>query len=97
MGILEIVKAEIDNTEITLYKEGIFLRAYEHSAYLFVNQIKEYSITKKYYKNAKQEVVYIGFPQNSFSNIENCPATKLLKKSAVFLLSAKALLNANNF
>jgi hypothetical protein len=43
---------------------------YERSAYLFTKHIKEYKLTKKIYKNAKQEVVYLGFPQNSFSKIE---------------------------
>jgi len=70
MGISNILELEQVNTQILLHKEGLFLRAYEHSAYLFVKYIKAYNLTKKFYKNVKQEVVYLGFPQSSFSKIE---------------------------
>ena len=36
-----------------LHKEGLFIRAYEYSAFLFVKHIKEYQTTKKYYKTYK--------------------------------------------
>ena len=71
MKILDILELEQENTQIILHKEGMFWRAYEHSAFLFVKHIKEYSLTKKFYKNVKQEVVYLGFPKNSISKIEN--------------------------
>ena len=61
----------VDNTQILLHKEGLFVRAYEHSAYLFTSHIKLYNITKKFYKNVNQEVVYLGFPQSSLSKIES--------------------------
>ena len=70
MKILEILELEQENTQIILHKEGLFIRVYERSAYLFVKQIKAYNLTKKFYKNVKQEVVYLGFPQSSFSKIE---------------------------
>ena len=71
MGISEILKLEQANTRIILHKEGLFIRVYERSAYLFVKHIKAYNLTKKFYKNVKQKVVYLGFPQNSFSKIES--------------------------
>ena len=71
MKILEILELEQNNTSVILHKEGLFWRVYEHSAYLFAKYIKEYNLTKKFYKNVKQEVVYLGFPQNSVSKIEN--------------------------
>lgn len=71
MGISDILQLEQDNQQIILHKEGLFVRVYEHSAYLFVKHIKPYRITKKFYKNVKQEVVYLGFPQSSFSKIED--------------------------
>ena len=78
MGISEILELESKNRDITLHKEGLFWRAYEHSAYLFVKQIKEYNLTKKFYKNVNQEVVYLGFPQNSLLKIEAiCQKLKL--------------------
>lgn len=44
-----------------LYKEGVFWVAYEQSAY-FIVQHKDYKPTKKFYKNIKQSVVSVGFP-----------------------------------
>ncbi len=43
MKISEIVKTEEGDKDIVLDKEGLFWRAYEHSAFLFVNNIKEYT------------------------------------------------------
>ena len=70
MVISDILELEQENTQIILHKEGLFIRTYERSAYLFVNHIKAYNTTKKFYKNVKQEVVYLGFPQSSFSKID---------------------------
>ncbi len=70
MVISDILELEKENTNIILHKEGLFIRVYERSAYLFVKHIKTYNLTKKFYKNVKQEVVYLGFPQSSFSKIE---------------------------
>ncbi len=58
-----------DNTAIRLYEEGLFYKAYEYSAYLFVKHIKSYQVRKKFYKNIAQEVVAIGFPKNSFETV----------------------------
>lgn len=72
MVIAEVLELENKNTDsILLHKEGLFLRDYEHSAFLFVQQIKEYKLTKKFYKNVKNVVVYLGFPQNNFANAES--------------------------
>lgn len=71
MGILNILELEAENQQIILHNEGLFIKAYERSAYLFTKHIKAYKLTKKFYKNVKQEVVYMGFPKNSFSKIEN--------------------------
>jgi len=71
MGIRDILESEQENTQIILHKEGLFIRVYERSAYLFVKHIKSYKLTKKFYKNVKQEVAYLGFPQSSFSKIED--------------------------
>tara|TARA_R110000737_G_scaffold352539_2_gene398962 strand:- start:445 stop:918 length:474 start_codon:yes stop_codon:yes gene_type:complete len=62
MKISEIVSLEQDNNSIILHKDGIFWRAYELSAYRFVTSIKEYNVLCKFYKNIKQDVVYMGFP-----------------------------------
>lgn len=58
-----------DSTVIRLYEEGLFYKAYEYSAYLFVKHIKSYQVRKKFYKNIQQEAVAIGFPKNSFETV----------------------------
>ena len=72
MGISEKIKeiqtyAEAGN--IILYKEGNFWKAYEQSAYLFVKNIKEYLVQKKYLKIVSSEVVSLGFPVPSISKV----------------------------
>jgi hypothetical protein len=72
-----ILELEKENKQIILHKEGLFIKVYERSAYLFTKHIKEYKLTKKNYKNAKQEVVYLGFPKNSFSKIDGICKNKV--------------------
>lgn len=69
MAILKNILLQESNYAncIHLYREGIFLIAYDWSAYLFTRYIKEYSVRKKYYKVALREVCSIGFPQKAFS------------------------------
>lgn len=62
--ISEIVSLEAANRDrIYLHLEGIFWKAYQRSAYLFVNEYNKYKILKKYVKAVKQEIVVLGFPQ----------------------------------
>jgi len=85
MKIHEILTLEKTNTNtIFLLKEGIFYRAYELSAFLFVTHIQNYSVTKKFIKSVSKQIVYIVFPAtylhtilqkaagNSVINTENC-------------------------
>ena len=70
MNIKEILKLETDNdSSIILHKEGLFWRAFEVSAFLFVQHVKEYQLTKKYYKNVNREVVYLGFPDSALEEV----------------------------
>ena len=69
MKISEIVKREDPNNGIVLHKEGLFWRAYEFSAFLFVNNIKEYKVMYNYFKNIGQDIVYIGFPNSYYDTI----------------------------
>lgn len=50
------------------YREGVFYKAYEQSAYLFVKYVKPFQVKKRFVKSVKQEVVSIGFPTNSLYN-----------------------------
>ena len=59
MSISEILKKEATNIgDIILFKDGIFWRAYERSAYLFTTHVKPYQLTKRYFKNVGCEVVF---------------------------------------
>src|ERR1039458_8806409 len=70
MRIAEIQEIEKTNFEsIHLFKEGIFWRGYEKSAWRFVKKIKQYRVLKKYVKGVKQDIVYLGFPENILEEI----------------------------
>ena len=56
---------------IRLIKMGKFMRAYDHSAWLFVNCIADYKVLRKYLKRLNREVFYIGFPAENLSSTIN--------------------------
>jgi len=77
-----MLKNESDNfNAIVLYKEGMFWRAYERSAMLFVLHIKAFQLTKKYIKNAQSEVVYLGFPDTGLKTVLEIMSNKIIEKS----------------
>lgn len=49
-------------TCISLYREGLFWKLYNISAFNFSRLVKPYSIKKKYIKEIKETVASIGFP-----------------------------------
>lgn len=66
MGIENIIESEsLNNGEIHLYLEGMFWKAYQRSAFIFVNQVTSFKITKKYVKLVDENVVSLGFPKDS--------------------------------
>jgi len=70
MGIKDILTYEENNeSSIYLHKEGLFWRAYEVSAYLFIRNIKDYQIKKKHYKNVGKDIVFLGFPNSVLDDI----------------------------
>jgi hypothetical protein len=70
MDISGIVFIEEGNRQdIHLYQEGVFWKAYERSAYLFVRYIKAYRTKKRYYKSIAQDIVSISFPDIVFSGL----------------------------
>ncbi len=100
MGIKDILELERENANIILHKEGLFIRAYEYSAYLFTKHLSIFNIIKKYYKNVKQEVVYLGFPQKSFSKIESiCKEQNLtiIEENNRIIISGLASFTENEF
>lgn len=68
-SISHILSFEATNlSSIHLHQDGIFWRAYERSAYLFVEHTKsQYKLTKRYIKLVNQSVVSLGFPLDSLS------------------------------
>ena len=81
MKISDILNQESKNFDsIILHNEGLFWRAYEHSAYCFVSNVKQYQLTKKHYKNVKTDIVYLGFPHNSLETILSKIQNKTVEK-----------------
>lgn len=77
MKMQEIIKLEEDNTNnCYLIKEGLFWRAYEKSAYWFVNNLKLYTITKKHFKGLNSDVAYLGFPDSTLNGLLIIAETK---------------------
>lgn len=65
-NLQEILKTESENIDkIHFYREGVFYKAYERSAYVFVTRIKPFMVKRLFVKCVNQEVVSIGFPTNS--------------------------------
>lgn len=70
MRIKDILVQESTNRErIVLFKEGVFWRAYQVSAYLFVHHIRELKVTHKYVKSAKADAFFIGFPTKILEDV----------------------------
>jgi len=68
-SLIDHLSQESKNTDrIYLYREGVFYKAYERSAYLFVKHIKPFMVKKRLVKSVRREVVSIGFPTNSLYN-----------------------------
>jgi hypothetical protein len=75
MTIEQIVKVESDNTDkIYLYREGLFLKAYNRSAFLFLKYGRSYEAFRKSYKVVGGEVAVLGFPSSLLSSLtfEGC-------------------------
>lgn len=60
----DFIRAEADNTDrIILYKEGLFWKAYERSAYILCMQVRPFKPTKKSLKSlGGGHIVSVGFP-----------------------------------
>jgi len=66
MTFAEILSLEETNwNTVYLYREGIFLKAYQHSACLMHLHIHEFKLSKRYIKSVNENVYSLGFPQSS--------------------------------
>ena len=63
----DFIRAEAENTDrITLYREGLFWKAYERSAFAVCSQVRAFKTTKKALKTlGGGHLVSIGFPAAS--------------------------------
>ena len=67
-SIAEIIKREESTDDmIVLYKEGLFVRAYQKSAFLILQRGIHLKVLKKHIKVVNQNVVSVGFPETSLS------------------------------
>lgn len=67
MKIEEILTLEsVNEDSIFLFKEGIFLRAYERSAMRFTEYVAGFKVFKKHYKIVNADVCYLGFPYANY-------------------------------
>ena len=66
MTLSEVYEQESKNSDrIYLYPVGGFYRAYEHSAFFFNTQIKNFVVSKRFVKTINHDLVSLGFPINS--------------------------------
>lgn len=68
--ILNKLRYEAENANVVhLWLEGMFWKAYERSAYLFVRRISGYKPYKKFVRSVGGEVVAIGFPSKAIEKL----------------------------
>ena len=67
MSSKEIIESEKNNRDyIILYKEGIFWKAYQHSAFALSTQVKPLKAQRRALACLDGgDIVYVGFPQSS--------------------------------
>ena len=78
MKIIEKVTLCNQDARIYFFKEGIFYRLYNQSAFLFVENVKSYTVGVKFIKNINDWTYTIGFPIAHF-NTDVLKASKLLE------------------
>lgn len=70
MTTAQIVENDRANTDtVHLYREGIFLKAYNRSAFLFQKHFRNFRAVKKYFKSVGEDVVMLGFPSSNLPSV----------------------------
>lgn len=65
MTYKEILEREEDNwNTVYLYHEGMFLKAYNHSACLIHLFVHDFKVSKRFIKSVNQDVFSLGFPKD---------------------------------
>ncbi|MBQ6155939.1 MAG: four helix bundle protein [Bacteroidales bacterium] len=87
MKIEEILRIESTNTDsIILFKEGIFLRAYERSAMRFTEYIAEFKVFKRHFKVVNADVCYLGFPYSNHKILFESSQIKNYSETGYYLV-----------
>ena len=76
MELEEILTFSNKPNEIVLFKQVLFCKVYEESAWQFCTLIKAYKPVKQYIKKVKKEIVSIGFPVSVLENIKSLAKEK---------------------
>lgn len=70
MKLSDILMLEAPGSpDIYLYREGLFWKAYEYSAYKFVHTVRAYHPLKKWMKGLGRDIVSLGFPDSVLAEI----------------------------
>ena len=66
---LQEVSLYAKNDKILLFCEGMFWKAYQEAAYMFVKKIRPYQVNCNYIKKIQSDVLSLGFPKPSADKI----------------------------
>ena len=69
MTFHEIISRESQNEDsIYMYCEGMFMKAYERSAFFAHTLIDEFKLSKRFIKTVNMDVISLGFPKSLASS-----------------------------
>lgn len=80
-----------DDSEILLFKEGIFMKLYNMSAYLFHRYIKSYKVKNIYYKSTDKTYLSIGFPSEILPKLLEENNLSIIREKGYFSIKDKML------
>ena len=64
-------EAEVEPGKVRLITSGEFVRAYNHSAWLFYCCISKYKVIRKFHKPEQRHIYFLGFPTNKLLELLN--------------------------
>ncbi|MDR1503217.1 MAG: hypothetical protein LBT43_12280 [Prevotella sp.] len=70
---------------IYLYREGIFWKAYQYSAYRIIQRQANLKLKKKFVKAVSCEVISVGFPDVTLGRIFDKPEIKTLEDKIIYI------------
>lgn len=62
-------ESEVEPGKVRLIASGEFVRAYNHSAWLFYCCISQYKVIRKYSKARQKDVYFLGFPASKMLDL----------------------------